>query len=459
MTLSPVKFSIFLSIACSLYVGGSLYPGTFLSYIIFSTFFCGFLIFSFYLNSFFTIFIAGLLWLGFWVKSGAAFILREGRLFEAVGQFGYSAKEWDFVLLVSIIGLLGFIFSSLIYKYFSKEILVNSKHHFLARNGLKSYFIILFGLAVLIGVINFNYSVYQKAGRGGAAPILIELTIKWFLLFGLNAVAITFFYRVFCGRERKWFVYLIGLMLIDWIINLSLLSRGFFLSSGALLFCFYWLTYKSGRHLKFYYWCGAFAVYILLAISSVIVTNYLRQMKFEDKGLSATLDMRVVKENSLPGLQLFFGRWVGLEGVASVTSSSEVGSKLLIEGLSEQKDLSRPSFYDRAVVNADTPYSNVGETKHYAINLPGLIGFSYYSGSLIFVFASCLIAGFLGLLIERLALLVSCNNFMFSGFVAYLVAYRYVSFGYAPRDSYMFLSSLMFAILLISILEKWGIKK
>ncbi len=457
MTISYLnKFLIIVLGAASLYAGAFLYPGNFLIYIVFSILFCGSLIFSLNLNYFFPIFIFGLLWLGFWLKLVAAFFFRGGRLFEPVGFFDYSPQSWDRVLLVSIVGSFAFIAAVFIFREMLNKKDNYSRVELPGSAKLKFIFFTLMTLSILVTFFNAKYAIYQRAGRGfDLSPIYIDLFIKWCLLFGLNGFALGILDWLLLNRQRGIGVYLVGVLFIDWMINFSLLSRGYVLSSGAVLLLFFMATSSYKYHYRLKHSVCILVIYGVFAITSVWGGNYFRQLKFENKEVVMRPDVSIIAESTglSTNTQLIFGRWVGLEGVAAVVSYPEVGLKFWAESFGESKDLSQASFYDRNVVRVDTGYLNIGEKAHYAINIPGIIGFSYYSGSLFLVFLICFMAGLFGLYLERLALFFSGSR-IFSGFIAYLVAYRYLSFGYVPKDTYMFICSLIVTIGLIGLLRK-----
>jgi hypothetical protein len=155
-------------------------------------------------------------------------------------------------------------------------------------------------------------------------------------------------------------------------------------------------------------------------------------------------------------LPLLVGRWTGLEGVAAITAYPNKGKHLMMDALSENKAYSSPSFYDSVVIPKNTPYTNVGEKSFYAITLPGLIGFLYYADSYWLVFIGTLLLGLIGIVLE-LTFLWATAYPLVAAFLSYLVAYRYVSFGYTPKDSYLLGLSLFGVVALGFMMRKFRI--
>jgi hypothetical protein len=58
------------------------------------------------------------------------------------------------------------------------------------------------------------------------------------------------------------------------------------------------------------------------------------------------------------------------------------------------------------------------------------------------------------MLIEILSLKISNNNYIFSAFISFSASFRLMNFGYAPKDSYMYLLSITGAMVLIFILTQ-----
>ena len=148
-------------------------------------------------------------------------------------------------------------------------------------------------------------------------------------------------------------------------------------------------------------------------------------------------------------LYLSVNRWVGVDGVMSVVGRSEIlNFELLKKSFSDKYQRYSLAFYENTFdvkeIKSINIYNNVkGNT------LPGMIAFLYYSGSLLFLFASiaslCLVAS----TVEFISFVISKKNMFFSSLISMVIAYRFIHFGYLPNQSYLLFGSLFFVIFLV----------
>lgn len=444
---TKIKFYISMMIVLSsTFTSLFLYPGSAIIFLLFSAVFCLFLLRSLNLNSFFIFYLALLMWLGFWFKLMGSLFFNQGLLFESTGLFDYSPNQWDSVLFTSSVGCAGFLVASLFAgkgKVINRDI--HSTHIFRSRH-YKYYWLALVFFSVIIFFLNAHYGVFQKTGKiESNLPVYFALPIKWMIFLGLNIAAVSLLYWGVQARVKGLFFYLSIALTIDLLCNITSLSRAFPLTGGAIAFSFFLISYSSEKK----FWVKVLliaALYLFFSAASILAVNYQRSIKFvgADSSLSSSLssvDTSVVKA-ALPGVKFLFGRWVGLEGVAAISSSGNLGFNRLIEASSEKKTNSRPSFYDLNVLSSTSPYLDIGLRSYYAITLPGLIGFITYSGSVLFVFFATFGFGVLGIWVERCSWFFTHNALAVS-FLSFLWAYRYASFGYAPIESYQIIISFL----------------
>ena len=88
---------------------------------------------------------------------------------------------------------------------------------------------------------------------------------------------------------------------------------------------------------------------------------------------------------------LFIDRWVGIEGVlAALRPTSWVGRCGGKRGRSSSTS-GQFSLYDRRFVSGHYANVPINTSRNHFVNLPGLVAFLYYPGSLLFLFgAACL---------------------------------------------------------------------
>ncbi len=111
----------------------------------------------------------------------------------------------------------------------------------------------------------------------------------------------------------------------------------------------------------------------------------------------------------------------------------------------KEKDTNTLSFYDKNLINS--PYQSIDNRKKHFITLPGFIAFLYYPGSYLFLFASITLFIFLGFYAEKVTKELSFDNQMLTAFVANLIAYRLISFGYAPVNSVIFIVIILLSLI------------
>ncbi len=157
--------------------------------------------------------------------------------------------------------------------------------------------------------------------------------------------------------------------------------------------------------------------------------NYIRSSIYNDHDVN-----RFVESTGMTK-QLFLDRWVGIEGVMSVSSYPDLGWPLLKSSLSEKYNENETSFYDNNIIRSS--YLETDKTKHHFITLPGIIAF-FYPGSFVFLFASIFILGLLGSFIEVLSYKFGGKNIILCTLFAEVIAYRFTSFGYVPLQSYFY---------------------
>lgn len=157
---------------------------------------------------------------------------------------------------------------------------------------------------------------------------------------------------------------------------------------------------------------------------------------------------------------LLLNRWVGIEGVLSVSSSNKLGWSLWNEAWSERYSENTMGFYDSNLI--DSPYKNTDFTKKHHLSLPGIVAFLFYPGSIIFLFLSMMFSGLFASLIEVYVYIVGRNNLILCSLISMVVAYRFASFGYVPSQSYLLFGTIIISIILVRLMDdilRFKIKK
>ena len=131
----------------------------------------------------------------------------------------------------------------------------------------------------------------------------------------------------------------------------------------------------------------------------------------------------------------------------AVVSYEKKGFDLFKLSLKENFKPGKSSFFDviRLQNNSNELTNN--------LTLPSIFGFLYYTGSYFFIFISIIFIIMFCNFLEKLSIFFN-NNIFLSAIIGQLLAYRLWHFGYVPLNSYKFLLSILFTILLCFFLTK-----
>ena len=153
-------------------------------------------------------------------------------------------------------------------------------------------------------------------------------------------------------------------------------------------------------------------------------------------------------------MYLIINRWVGIDGVMSIISKKDLlNISFLLSSFNERASKDMPTFYELTFELKENKVSNELYENVKGNTLPGVLAFSYYSGSyyilflIIFsisIFASCL---------EYLSFKFSSNNLILASLIGQVIAFRFAHFGYLPHQSYLLFGSIILTIILSYILS------
>ncbi|HOQ43285.1 MAG TPA: hypothetical protein PK178_14080, partial [Smithellaceae bacterium] len=151
-------------------------------------------------------------------------------------------------------------------------------------------------------------------------------------------------------------------------------------------------------------------------------------------------------------LTLFVDRWVGMEGVMAVSSYPDLGWDLSKTAWKETYNENETSFFDNTFIAS--PYINTDKTKFHYISLPGIVAFLFYPGSFLFLFVCMFILGVIAAIIEYFVFRLGGENVILCSLIAQVVAFRYLSFGYVPMQSYLLFGSIILNLFIIYFADK-----
>ena len=472
--------SIFFIIIALSYLGLQKYSGSKINYLSF-TIISNFLILfatrkrTIFFETFFSLF----LWLGFWFKFTCTIVFTDGVFREGVGMFDYSKESFDETLLISQIGILAFIISGFFREYFifnypRKLDIQNFKYNFFSfgRKNIWIFFTIFF---IAIACSNFYFKVYQK----GLMPIyeinfLISGIFKWLLLFGLSAFSANLIFYEFNFYKKFFFISLLIITVETFFTSFSMLSRGMIFNVLALLLGIYKFSNKANKPNDINYYIKSIIFAFILFYISISSVNYIRANYFyvgkssifavnklsEVKEVKKDKDKKIQKKYATTKainseiLYLIINRWVGIDAVMSVISKKDLlNISFLLSSFNERASKNMPTFYELTFELKENKVSNQLYENVKGNTLPGVLAFSYYSGSyyilflIIFsisIFASCL---------EYLSFKFSSNNLILASLIGQVIAFRFAHFGYLPHQSYLLFGSIILTIILSYILS------
>lgn len=170
------------------------------------------------------------------------------------------------------------------------------------------------------------------------------------------------------------------------------------------------------------------------------------------------------KKNINRVLFVIKNRFVGLDGVATVTSYPDKNINLWVNSIKEKYNSNNYGFYQRTFIIPFEQKHLVGKEyektskRHYGVILPGIISYLSYPGSKILLFFSgVLIFSFCGFL-ELASRVLSYNSVIFSSLVGYVLGYRLIHFGYLPKQSYLLIGAIFLTIILVKLIKLTIIK-
>jgi hypothetical protein len=413
--------------------------------------------------SYFDTFAGLFLWLGFWLKFSLRIVFSAGQFRDPVGAFDGSPLAFDHALIVSSWGLAGLIAASLIRQRFF--VYPETPHScaasrlFVFYQSFRNYIVAAFlVLVALVAFSNAWLGIYQRGMiTQTVLPFGLNGVYKWLLQFGLASIAALIVrFEIEMNRNLS-LMAIFPALLESFFSNVSLLSRGMILNSSALAIGGLRMLQAMKVRLNPVRVIVAVVSFVMLFAVSVTSVNLIRARMFDVRQPETVATAAAAVGAITP--PLFIDRWVGIEGVLAVSSSDKLGWAIWREAWQEKFDESAFSLYDRVFVSAHYASSDVNTSRNHFVNLPGLIAFLYFPGSLLFLFLAALCAGMFAAVLEFVTFRLCDGNWILCSLFAQVIAFRYASFGYVPGQSYLLFGTLVLNILLIYggevVLRKW----
>jgi hypothetical protein len=429
---------------------------------------------------FFETFLSLLLWLGFWFKFSVQVAFLNSMFPEGFGHFSHKPEAYDEVILVSQVAILALIFASYIReKFFFSYVKLELKKKE-PKNIIKFYLkfknkiiYFIFSFLMMFFFINLNFSFFQKGTVPDfILPFGLNNIFKWMLMFGFSSFFSVIIYLEFLIKKKNSNNILKFGFLENFFSSISSISRAMIFNSTAIFYGYYRLIELNNfkinkkKFIKYFSFVCILFLISLLIVSKIRQTNnfpighqvheYLPTIKNMQKDtiFEPILEpaLRPVNDFILEMNQILFliaGRWVGVDSLMAVQSINNKGLHLIYESLNEKFDYSN-SFYENKIKRSYHTYKR--DPKVYTIYVPGIVGYLYYSNSLIFVFIFLVLLSFFCSFIELISYKISESNIIFASLIGNVLAYRLAHFGYMPLNSYKILLAILMNLLIIYLI-------
>jgi hypothetical protein len=368
----------------------------------------------------------------------------------------------------------------------NKERIRSFFENFYLKNRSAILFLFLL-LTIVVGFFNITLGIYQRGFiyLPGVSFYLKDL-IKWLLLFGFTTFSCFVIYiEILNYKKINFFTFIVGLLEI-FISYTSMLSRSFVINAISLILPTYQKTlFLKKNDKKFFLF---FIIILFLTILSLYFTSKIRLEKVDSiqqewflkkknhNQLEKTEDLKIKEynlqirefetnsttphnEHIAPVKMINFiliNRWIGIESLIAVFSYEKKSFDLFLKALNENKNNLENTFYEKTFALAGEKINIEANQKYLKGNtLPGIISFLYYSGSIYFVLISLFIIFILCNFFERFVKRITHGNTIFACFLSNMIATRLFHFGYAPKDTYLFILSILSSVLFMIFLSRF----
>ena len=477
-------FILFAIIITSLAI--SKHSGNIYYYIVFSIITNTLLIYTLNTKSlFFEIYLSSFIWLGFWFKYSLSLVFLNGIIYDS-GPVE-NMINIDKAIFVSIVAISSVFLSFILRKKIYRENLYQiKKESFFEKSYLKFrkesifLFIVLF---CSVAFLNLHLNIYQKGFiYQQEIYFLIVNFIKWMLIFGMTTLSCFIIYTEIL-RLQKISPLLITVAFFEIFLSYSsMLSRALIMNLSAI-------TFSLSKYLdliknkKFFIILISFLL-ISMFLSNNYFSNHIRinfaQEVGNDIKNKKINDKEKMKKNNTDSIIKHFkvsndpkvrpnpinmssfvviNRWSGIDSMIAIVSSKKLSFDLFFQSLKEEKIINNKTFYETTFkVDWDGGKEvMIGDKRILKGNtLPGLFSYLFYSGNYYFLFTSIFLLTFIFSVFEIFCKRITNNNMIFASFISFMICFRMFNFGYAPRDTYLFVISVLLSVLMIFFLSRFN---
>ncbi|MCB4810632.1 hypothetical protein LG204_04815 [Methylovorus menthalis] len=457
-----------LTLWCALYiVGVSHYPGSTFSYSLFSFVFLCLLISGLIRRiSYGYTFVAGMLFLGFWMKLTVHLWLNYA-FRESTGTFDYSAYSWDETLDIASYAALCILATRILLPVIGLKSVTNVANK--QEKELKvllwysqwriQLWITLLLFCIFLAVFNASFGIFQI----GLVPRTIlawplNAVISYLIGHGLSILTCVFlWWEILLKKDIKYSIYFI--IIIAFISTTSVLSRGIYIFQTLPQFFAAFTNRKIITNFSIKSVPLISITFITLLFVSNTSVNFLREHYYTTVNIphasnsEATLTSKPAPHfvNIISGVaSLLVDRWIGIEGLMVLQAHSEKSHELFIHGLQEHRKIGTDTLYSS--ISKPNYYLVVDKSKYQFSEIPGAIAFCFFSGKFWVVgLGMVLLTGLL--LISEAAVMKLTGNPILCGLWGCLTANYFAQMGVAPKDALFPMSITAVAIIFVGFIQ------
>jgi hypothetical protein len=424
------------------------------------------------------LFLVIFLWLGFWFKLTANFLLFGYFPYgEPIGRFDSSPEAWDLVLWISVFACLGAILGRVMWVWlprFKRERVFQGTAPSWYSSTRRMLWLALGVFTIAAALINLLYGVQQI----GLAPRTVfpwplNAVIAWSLNIGCAlGVAVLTGWDIASGRKLTWQPYAIVVEALVSAITIISRSAYLFHTVPALL------SLKSDKQVGHYSKIQIMiftGVALGLFVVSIAAVSFMRDYQYSNsQAKPVTQPVAVVDGGQKPPPatpaatadaqsdkpvissfrwillhQLIVNRWIGLEGVMASAAHD-------VRNMTQFKAL----LFEKREVGKATAYQQISKSgyqtddpKFQFASSPGIAGFMYLGGSLWLVMAGVAVVVLLSIAGEEL-LLALTGNPVYCSLYGVTAANAAAQFGVTPRQDLPQFMMIFMMAMVVYLLQK-----
>lgn len=377
------------------------WPGSALSYLLFSFAFTALLIIGITGRpSVGYLLLSVVLWIGFWLKLTLHMIYgtfnEASQWVEPIGRFDFSIAAWDEVALVSSVGALGVLCAGQFWRRRIDDWQVGKNIVWYTPGMRIRGWVIVLGATALVVVLNEVFHIFHAGLRPALdMPWPLHGLFAWSVSVGIVLGGMILIHLDILAR-RPLFLSIALFIAVSSALSITTFSRGTLVLHSLpflvalILFRVHipWLNRRRLLAIMTMFVCG---MLLTVSVSEQRRANQLPQYaKENDKAITAIDVASLIRRLSVD-------RWVGLEGVMAVSAYPGKSKDLLVRAAKERRGKDNVDLY-----TGDVSQSGFQDTsKYHFATLPGMFAFWYYSGSLLVVFFGATILTTIVIAVER----------------------------------------------------------